>query len=870
MASLTDNLPGVNSAARIIDPQNDKGPTFLQGLANIAEMAVTGGSRLYEKNAAESARVAANKARADTASAENASAKLIVDHAFDQGVFAPPRLNPEPQQTPEPGYVPIDASLEGPPLPPGVERTVGEVSRARAAENQGRAPSGSSQIMLESAVNQLIAQHPDNVDAIVSYFKTQGFDHFVFRDRDLQRKAEDAEIDTVLKGQQDYYNAAVQAGTIAPGTPLAEGAEAGRQQAKAVEDMRLAKELRDSEAAATAAERGTIEWKQKEQDRDAVSRGLAFASAGLGPLMTQLNALSLESLQDPNNTKTFEQAVPEFAVSIDNIINQTRMTMAQNHERPEAIEAATAELNNYKKNLIDFTSGPLSQFAQSKRTLESLQNRLGMNIQQAMPIYSGLKEVLGQGGLNALFPTGSIGPLPPEIMQQLSGEIAGISGAVNTDPERLSMRNIAELLRGQTSIDRMSEDQARRIMPSLVAVSGGAAQDYLQRGASPDQFFNSTLQVANAAAGLQPGVTSEGAKSVVVAATALFNPTATSAILKFRTENPEQGQQLVDSTRSSAVRVHKILRDRQLTPVESMGGIWSVQYRYGSQNGAGTYVMTLPREAYNRWAATQQRGSGYSGTAGGAERGMGRPGVPSYEQLLRDPPAAVKQQAASLNMSLNFLVQTSQYDEDFKGVSPNEVRAFFGRDLVPQAMRARTEAENNSPSFNERLQALRTGFTEVSTNAVSQQVATTQEVRAGERPRAAVDYFVGKGYPSHVSAGIVGNLMAESGPTMQTSAVGDGGKAMSLAQWHPDRRREAQAQGYDLTDFNSALGFVDWELNNTESEAGRRLKAARTATEAADIFAQYFLRPAGAQTGDANQIHNIAGRRRNAQSLIGN
>jgi Zn-dependent peptidase ImmA (M78 family) len=70
-----------------------------------------------------------------------------------------------------------------------------------------------------------------------------------------------------------------------------------------------------------------------------------------------------------------------------------------------------------------------------------------------------------------------------------------------------------------------------------------------------------------------------------------------------------------------------------------------------------------------------------------------------------------------------------------------------------------------------------------------------------------------------------------------------------------------------LNDPNDASDFVLHELKTTETTAYRELKKAKTSEEAARIFALHFLRPKGAETKDSNNIHNMAGRIKNAQAL---
>ena len=87
--------------------------------------------------------------------------------------------------------------------------------------------------------------------------------------------------------------------------------------------------------------------------------------------------------------------------------------------------------------------------------------------------------------------------------------------------------------------------------------------------------------------------------------------------------------------------------------------------------------------------------------------------------------------------------------------------------------------------------------------------------------RDALQYFVSKGWTTEQAAGIVGNLQAESGRDLQIDAVGDGGKAYGIAQWHPDRQAMfSRVFGKDIrqSTLGEQLAFVQWELENTEKK----------------------------------------------------
>lgn len=115
-----------------------------------------------------------------------------------------------------------------------------------------------------------------------------------------------------------------------------------------------------------------------------------------------------------------------------------------------------------------------------------------------------------------------------------------------------------------------------------------------------------------------------------------------------------------------------------------------------------------------------------------------------------------------------------------------------------------------------------------------------------DRGKEAYDFFVKeKGYRPEVALGIVGNLMQESGPSIDTSAIGfDGTGSFGAAQWlgsRKDKLKEIRPKDYDT--LRGQLEFIDWELNNTEKRANSKLQQAQTVEDAARVFSKYYERP---------------------------
>ena len=119
---------------------------------------------------------------------------------------------------------------------------------------------------------------------------------------------------------------------------------------------------------------------------------------------------------------------------------------------------------------------------------------------------------------------------------------------------------------------------------------------------------------------------------------------------------------------------------------------------------------------------------------------------------------------------------------------------------------------------------------------------------ASGNAKTALDFFIQQGWSPEQAAGLVGNLQAESGQNLDTNVFGDGGAGYGIAQWHGPRQRDFQrVMGRPLkgSSLEDQLKFVQWELTHSEKRAGQRLKAAKSADEAAAIIDQYYERSSG-------------------------
>lgn len=188
-------------------------------------------------------------------------------------------------------------------------------------------------------------------------------------------------------------------------------------------------------------------------------------------------------------------------------------------------------------------------------------------------------------------------------------------------------------------------------------------------------------------------------------------------------------------------------------------------------------------------------------------------------------------------------------------------------------------AENGYISQTEAVRMKKTwttNFAEAATASLppAQRLQALRPVNTGEQTKQAFDFFVSKGWSKEQAAGIVGNLLHESGgSSLNTSAVAagdgaDGSDSIGIAQWNAERAQAlkayAKSKGKDWTDLQTQLEFVQKELETTHSEAAQKIKGAtdvRSAAEAMLAFEKpknWNLGLSGAH-GGANRLHQATG-----------
>lgn len=129
----------------------------------------------------------------------------------------------------------------------------------------------------------------------------------------------------------------------------------------------------------------------------------------------------------------------------------------------------------------------------------------------------------------------------------------------------------------------------------------------------------------------------------------------------------------------------------------------------------------------------------------------------------------------------------------------------------------------------------------------------------------AYDYFTKAGVPAPVAAGLVGNLMQESGPDLNPAAIGDNGNAFGVGQWNGPRMRAyvdfAQKAGKPVDDLQTQLDFAMSEANSGEGAAWSKMWGAKTPEDAALLASQHYERPGvpnnSARVQNARKVYDL-------------
>jgi len=183
------------------------------------------------------------------------------------------------------------------------------------------------------------------------------------------------------------------------------------------------------------------------------------------------------------------------------------------------------------------------------------------------------------------------------------------------------------------------------------------------------------------------------------------------------------------------------------------------------------------------------------------------------------------------------------YLDNNMSTNSNYLDNFFN---IPTSTQSVAEKSSIKSEYNIK-ELLKTSYEQlpkISSTPNIEQYSNTTNIPKSERGTYIMSYLMNKGLTKEQSAGILGNLHAES--NLNTEAVGDGGYSFGIAQWHKGRfdklKKFAIENKKSVSDLNLQLDFLWHELQTSENSSFKKLITAKTVNEAAKTFAHEFER----------------------------
>ena len=806
MASLTGTLDTINSGKPIAEGQR-VAPSFLTGLSDFASTAIPAiGSSL--RNIAED--------RTDKAMDTAASTMF---NAFSQ----------------------YQADLKN----------------AQTAENQGALPAGSFATRLDAAGRTLMKQFPGQEAELYKYFKDNGWLPMMFKPVEDQLRAEAQDVSLI----QGNRKTAIEAYGNAGGLVTAETLDQAYAQGLEILKRDKAAEWARATGAAQAGATGSASPETVVDIKDTATSAM---SARGGILMEQMQTILGAASNDAERLRLLPDVLRSARSQLQSQRQAVKDDIIKVGGSADAIKAVNDEFDQYDKMLLSLYNDRISQNSQ---TMKIIQDGFKLGTWDSAMLFSQLTEAFGSNeDLNLTLNQAFIDSLSPETRTQLTGEITGLvkgmakPGGITAEAGRdISLMNIVSILKGKTAIDDFtSEDARKKLLKSVVVTTINAASAINTNGYTGGQaeiYLNGARETVVAASKLQPGEPDQ--TSITNAVRTIASPPIASALRTIARSRPNDPQVFAQIQGARSAAQHLLNVQMNSGPKASENAVYEV--RFDKQGRA--YNQRIDAN-FNR-AMQQARAAAESDRLQG---GAGR--LEDYTQDIVKPPKFMTQKVDNINELLGFLVSTTDLDDDMpQGANPVALRMFYGPRSVPLKDAAGKPMISADEQFRQSVEEFKTQEGQPA-QPISLPKAPTSFKGAKVSVGDLVSRFRFYGVPDVVAAGIIGNIDAES--SFDPRAVNPTSGAKGLIQWlSDDRLKNAKENGFDLDNVEDQIAFIIWELNNSESRAKRELMKAKTPQEAAEIFAEYYVRPEGASNRRPNEIIHIDRRRNTAVAAFG-
>lgn len=648
MPSLTDQLPDSGNATRIIQPV--QGVNVAAPLANLADGIFSSGENLYKFGLQQEDLHARN----DAAQAQF-DAEQSVHNNLQQA-----QGNPNPPAAPDPGLG----------IPSGLiqdaNNGINNLQAVQSAQGQGRLPDGSLDMHADQVISSLYAKYPDAKATIAGYFQQSGFDHYLFRDVQAAQAQVQSQQSARLEAQAAQYKFATESLGVGSNVDYNIAAQIGAQgmAAKFAQDQA-------SIQLNNAKTKSDIDQQTRTQLLDQGERNLNTSMTqedGLkvGSIVSNFQTLLQGALLDKTGQK--EKELEDMSPQLVNGLTQYK------NGRIAAFHAAGGKddsvisgyLDSQIKGLTDVFTGPLSQSSIKSQALKSITDGLGIDAANSLPLYTELSKTLGPQAIALMFSNDPVAGMSQQTKMDIKNEMLGFKqGSIDG---QLTLDNVKQIVAGVKGIHQMSESDATKALPGVIATVKGEQQAYASNPgtANVGNWANGYSNATLAAGSIQPGTADTNSVNL---ATSVVTDPAVRPILSAMIKNPasaSQGLAIAQASRDTSVKLLGILQSQD-NSATSQNNFYSVQFN----PKMGVYIPVQDKQAaansvtaFSTLANTDPR----LGNVGGNVRS----GLVSNQV-----PTAVQSRVAAMNGALNHLVATAPYDDQTKSISGSVLRDHY-------------------------------------------------------------------------------------------------------------------------------------------------------------------------------------------------
>lgn len=858
MANLTTPLNTEMGTARVFAPV-DPGPSPFAALANIGNTVLNAANAISEGRdaAARREREQVMQERQDILWAEGREQKQKQEQLDD--------IQNEITLAVTDAFSP-DEQDKG---------VLGSLNSAKAAANAGSISSTELTARIEKTYKSFLVKYPENATAIADYFQKRGFDSYLFRDQKLKVKLDEAEKINTAEAEQKAANYAYSVGAAIPGvTPQAEAKKIGTEIfAQEYQREQRLKQINE-ESAVLGIDQKRREALESEKDTIAdESFNLTHNHTYSQVFSTAINLINSAENQEDFSKIENGSLLPRAITFLDATHAKWVSAQVSRGIAPEKIEKYTKLHEENKKRLTSLiATGDQTQNATTARAVKALTDTGRLNAARAYPLYTSLVQTFGQGTVNELILTRVGGVLSEKQITELEAEIK--RGGVSE--KWMSLGRVSDVLKGERSVDTLKDPNERRTAVSAANAQISAHLDKAAAG-DADAIKRVTDGVTVNINAFRSGVNPNRAEPETfhAAARAILQPKRLQTLLNLAKDPGTEGEEALIGSRGVAA---SILTAAQTRPNLLIDGNSNQRIVFEG----GRFVIKFDEAAFRKTLAGPTSQALRAGSVGGGIVGgnaVTESDVQRRISEVRKAPSAVKLQkmAESMNLSLDYLEKTKDFSPNEAGLKPQELRAAWATGKIGSVVSkkiASPELGKTSANFDTALsqfESILEKGTQTATEGVLGSTLSAPEL-AERITQNASSFGVDLSKPA--LAAIIGNVLEESSGNSSAEARGDqkdGSSSVGLFQ-HGLARKEnlqrfAEQEGTSWQDPNTQIRFALLELSKDHPETLRRMNQAKTAEQAANIFAKEFLRPAGAQKSGYESISNISGRRKSARDV---